>query len=53
MRNVQLRATNSRCQRNTVAGVTTKDLFHARRGSTRLNAAKSARSPCVSCGRAT
>jgi hypothetical protein len=50
---VQRRATSSRCQRKTVAGVTKSDRRHARRGSTRLNAATSTRSACVSCGRAT
>jgi hypothetical protein len=43
---VRRRATSSRCQRRTVAGVTKRDLFHARRGSTWLNAASSARSTC-------
>jgi hypothetical protein len=35
------------------AGLTNNDLFQACRGSKRLNAASSARSACVSCGRAT
>ena len=53
---VQRRATNSRCQRRSVAGETTNDDDdddHARRGSTRLNAANGARSAGRSCGRAT
>src|SRR6266511_3748959 len=40
---VQRRATSSRCQRRSVAGVT-KNAAHARRGRTRLNAASTARS---------
>src|SRR5262249_9002107 len=50
---VQQRATISRCQRRSVPGVTNNDLFHACLGSTRLNAASSARSAGVSAGRAT
>jgi hypothetical protein len=50
---VQRRATRSRCQRSSVAGVTNADLRHARRGSTRLSAANNARSACVKSGRAT
>jgi hypothetical protein len=50
---VQRRATSSRCQRNSVAGVTNADLRHARLGSTRLNAANSALSAGVNRGRAT
>jgi hypothetical protein len=49
---VQRRATSSRCQRSSVAGDTTNDA-RAARGSTRLNAASSARSLGQSCGRAT
>ena len=50
---VQRRATSSRCQRRSVAGVTHADVRHTCRGRTRLNAASSARSASVSCGRAT
>jgi hypothetical protein len=49
---VQRRATSSRCQRRTVAGLT-KNEDHAERGSARLKAASSARSTVPSCGRAT
>ena len=49
---VQRRATSSRCQRSSVAGVTKNDA-HARRGNARLNAASSARSAGRSCERAT
>ena len=47
---VQRRATNSRCQRRSVPGVTNSDRFHACRGSTRLNAASNTRSAGVSAG---
>src|SRR5579859_822724 len=50
---VQRRATSSRCQRSTVAGVTNNDRRHACRGSTPLKAANTARSPGLSAGRAT
>jgi hypothetical protein len=49
---VQRRATNSRCQRSIVAGVTNNDRFHTRRLRTRLNAG-SARSAGLSAGRLT
>src|SRR5262249_60120642 len=52
-RYVQRRATSSRCQRNSVVGATKNDRRQTCRGSTRLNAASSARSACVSCGRPT
>jgi hypothetical protein len=50
---IQRRATNSRCQRSSVAGVTNSDAFQACRGQQPANAASSARSACASRGRAT
>jgi hypothetical protein len=50
---VHLRATNSRCQRSNVAGLTNAERRHVCRDRTWPSAASSARSTCVSCGRAT